>query len=300
MVNPMPAEDLEMAVADGTAADTDIGENILCESPNIAIKQRYGISSQLVRNCPPSDIKEVDVLITLGVHKTEEKEVREVVPYAGYVMSTLKKNSMPTGEIFDLAPRSPLFDRSRRQCDIIPWSGHLPRSPPGSDWYQIVPLASSSEDWILIVPSPITALEIQRRGWGQTVTDIARELVRRGIQFRTFRYILHLHPNVSVQNRGLGVYPLGYSPTIDDYREYELRRNAFLQRDSARVALTMGGIVWRLAVDALGLDVEWTGLSCARSEDDLLRTPHGMYFEDSLTEDEIAIVCGVYYTLTST
>ena len=278
------------------SVDPDVGENVACELASVAIRYRYGISTQLVENPPASDMSLRDVHLILSCHDYENEDVEHSVPYLGHVISSLQQKLMPAPEIFDLAPGSPLFHRADRQCSIDRWE------LPGTTLqmlYRVIPLTPSTEDWYLFVESPITAVEIQRRGWGPTITDVARELLRRGMPFRTFRHHLRLRPTACLPVRGLGVYPKGYKPTLDDYHQYELRRNALLQHSYAHVALSMGGIIWRLAVEALGLDLEWTGPSCSRAFCNTLQTPSGTVFEDRLTDDEVSIICGVYRTLTS-
>ena len=54
------------------------------------------------------------------------------------------------------------------------------------------------------------------------------------------------------------IHPEGWVATVEDYQVYMSRLKAFLMQcpNVAVTALTQGGIAWRLAWEALGLDID--------------------------------------------
>ncbi|KAF8961303.1 hypothetical protein BDZ97DRAFT_1592947, partial [Flammula alnicola] len=85
---------------------------------------------------------------------------------------------------------------------------------------------------------------------------------------------------------------------LKDYEAYVVRRDAFLCSARGRAALLKGGIVWRLAVEALGFDVVFDGPSNEAQV-------HGRGFrfgddgtsfcDDDLSEDELDLISGIYH-----
>jgi hypothetical protein len=164
---------------------------------------------------------------------------------------------------------------------------------------------SRDEEWAIVVPSAATALMCIRKRWGPHSIDIARSLVKRGIPFQTLlplpdqweHSIPRIRPYV-----GLGWRQSGYNADAFEYAAYEDRRDAFLRQPHGRAALLVGGIVWRLALDALGYQPALDGPSmdapvygCRHSSPvlgDTLSSEHG--YDDSLSPDELDLVCGVY------
>lgn len=159
------------------------------------------------------------------------------------------------------------------------------------------------DSWQLVLKSAASALECLRRGWGPHCVDIAKELLDRGIPFHTYNNgpppsSQLSRPTISVdQYRGLGYRPYGYVPTAIDYLSYERRRDSFLLGARGRAALMVGGIVSRLAKEALGYDdvllgpsdkvfdgggYLWDGIS------------QQALWDDELTAEEMDLICGVY------
>ena len=98
----------------------------------------------------------------------------------------------------------------------------------------------------------------------------------------------------AAEREWLGVFLRGYTPSPQDYRAYEDRRKAIFRRLHVAVALSMGGIIWRLAVEDMGLEIEWPGVSYGRAYRIRFDCPEYLLIGDCLTSDEIRIICGVH------
>ncbi|KAH8115503.1 hypothetical protein DFH11DRAFT_1488066, partial [Phellopilus nigrolimitatus] len=108
----------------------------------------------------------------------------------------------------------------------------------------------------------------------------------------------------------LGWRPKGYVPDDLDYGVYEDRvRDLLADSSRARAALMTGGIVWRLAVEFIGVE----GVKCvldgpsdrvyqsifltrkAKAVSAQEGTPgSSTWWDDSLTDGELDLICGTY------
>src|SRR4051812_42622388 len=98
----------------------------------------------------------------------------------------------------------------------------------------------------------------------------------------------------------------GYNPDLLDYESYVLTRDTYLRQPHCRAALLAGGIVWRLAFEALGISPVLDGPTAHAlkygmriSASDASGQAHTLY-DDTLTEDETNLICGVYKIYTGT
>ena len=102
-------------------------------------------------------------------------------------------------------------------------------------------------------------------------------------------------------------------PTHYDYEDYEQRlRDFFRDNHRARVAIMSGGILWRLVVEAIGftaaLDYVLEGPSQDRFQfvyETKDASGNGLgpiteWWDDTLTEEEEDLICGVYRVYSST
>ncbi|KAL0570959.1 hypothetical protein V5O48_010999 [Marasmius crinis-equi] len=172
--------------------------------------------------------------------------------------------------------------------------------------------------FILAISNATTVLEIVRRKWGPSLRTVTDGLMLSGTAFRTFvssnRYLepykLHLNErkikhNIVQEDDIQVTAKLGYREydhvfTLEDYNVYIRERDAFLGTYRGRAAVLMGGIMARLAktsvdsedvLDGLTPDVdkEWGSGECF-----YIGSGDVAYWDDSLTEDEINLLCGVY------
>ncbi|KZP07029.1 hypothetical protein FIBSPDRAFT_763463 [Athelia psychrophila] len=176
-------------------------------------------------------------------------------------------------------------------------------------YYRIIPKVVYSANapephWDLVVQDAVTALECLRRFSGKGRIDIAQAFLATGRAFTTQAPISGTRASIlrnaqRHQGRvGLGSRTLaeGYSVTNTDYAKYQgLLRNWLDTERRARAAILKGGIVWRLCIEFLEVDVALLG-------------PHdidtGCYtqfdgedagsWDDTLSEDDLDLIAGVY------
>jgi hypothetical protein len=153
----------------------------------------------------------------------------------------------------------------------------------------------------LALTSAVAVVQVFRNQWGPDLSDIARELLARGIGFHTF-----LRGDTSMPRpqqlvprfTGLGYRPPGYKPDKHDYVAYVERRNRLLASPRGRAALLHGGLISRLAREVVPFQDVIDGPSDNVTQDGQVlahaRDSRVGYWEDYLTEDEIDIICGVY------
>lgn len=152
--------------------------------------------------------------------------------------------------------------------------------------------------WAIATLDASTVLLIFRRQWS-TVEVIARELVQRGVPFRTVAAITtHPAPLPYVPSRGLGARPQDHKTTIEDYTEYVRRRNDLLRGPKGRAALLRGGIVARIARGVIETDIILDGPS--RDARPVGEFGRFTLVDDELTQADLDIICGVYYVKTET
>lgn len=246
---------------------------------------------------PHKDMPMKKVENILAIKSEVDQIPEEFRPYVHACVALLGDGQPPLTDVCDLMPGHPLghpLQGPQVQCRFT----HI----PGTSWYRVEPLLFLSYDspWHLIVESPTTAMEIIRRGWGPTKADIARELVRRGIAFRTVLESRLTSPQPETPGVALGVFPFGYKPTVRDYLHYEQRRDHLFQQPYGRAALMMGGIVWRLAIESLGMEEVLLGPSFTSGHHFQILLEDQSAVDDCLSSDDLDVICGVYKTLTST
>ena len=184
-------------------------------------------------------------------------------------------------------------------------------------WWLVVDSATTALEVVRSIRAPTdddivdetTALEVMRREWGPTKDEVVNEFVKLGIRFHTYTTAydpaiigspVSDQPLVLPQSRaeGLGYREPGYAPTISDYVVYEKLRRNILRRPHARVALQRGGILWRLACEEMDATAVLLGPSCEGQVSQEVLDGVTLY-EDSLSEEEVYTICGVYRIYTS-
>jgi hypothetical protein len=161
--------------------------------------------------------------------------------------------------------------------------------------------AKDGPEWTLVVQDATTALQCLRTQWGKHgILSLALELAQRAIPFKTL--VSSDTPSVESDPEprydvGLGWRPQSWKPGLCEYRLYESIQDKFFNQEHSRAAFLAGGIVWRLAVESVGIidmDRIWNVSSYA-----LMRFHHtsnylGYAYDDYLAEDEEDLICGVY------
>ncbi|PPR05001.1 hypothetical protein CVT24_010227 [Panaeolus cyanescens] len=142
-------------------------------------------------------------------------------------------------------------------------------------------------------------LELRRRAlrW-----ELIETLVYEGIAFNTFT-ALNKSQRCSFKDVHI-VIPIrlsGHIFTPADYTSYVALRAQILLSPRGRAALLHGGIVTRLALEVLDWEDAMSGPSNAVMCDGIGQTTccEGIeYMDDSLTKDELDIICGLYHVYT--
>lgn len=247
---------------------------------------------------PWIDIQKTLTDIESPVHERQRPAI------ATFVQHIVLKNAVPSA-LWDLNDANP-----------FPLRGHFnpklvvnPRMLNNIIHYFIQsagPPLQNDPSWELVVDDPLTALECLRRDLGPSVVDVARLFLCTGRPFSTriCSNIHHIpaHPPRLRDPVSLGWRRLGYKGDSNDYAGYESRRTAFLAQSRGRKAVLAGGIVWRLAINS----VELPHVLVGPSEDvfeygDVIRSDSdgGLLWDDSLFEDELNLICGVYKVQTN-
>ncbi|KAJ3726417.1 hypothetical protein DFJ43DRAFT_1002189 [Lentinula guzmanii] len=167
--------------------------------------------------------------------------------------------------------------------------------------------ARDNEAFSIGLRSAATVMEIARRRWGPRTEDILKCLINEGMPFNTLK-ASHSPRERKVMPRRrhaiLGFRPAGFSPTLQDYHAYEVLRDDFLRSARGRAALLAGGIVARLARDAVNEQDVYDGPTenaLQEGEHVLCVWEEGKHFalwDDNLTEEEIDLICGTYEVAT--
>jgi hypothetical protein len=176
----------------------------------------------------------------------------------------------------------------------------------GKVFYLLRPKAFSSEKFPLhiLLPSAATTLQVIRMGWGPDPQEIIYHLLQHGVEFRVcIRDSVRIEPQLPLPDRytGLGYRRTGYKPTVVDYGVYGMLRERFLQSPRGRAALFAGGIVGRLAREAVDDVLASLGPSYEVFSEGVRLwdgTSPTAYWDDALTDQEIDLICGVYEVAT--
>ncbi|KAK6992239.1 hypothetical protein R3P38DRAFT_2570986 [Favolaschia claudopus] len=168
----------------------------------------------------------------------------------------------------------------------------------GTRFYIIHPRHPEADpNFCIILQSAVTTLQIIRMGWGfHTVDNIAYHLRLQGIEYHVCT-IGPYRPQAlaPVFCTGLGFRPVNYKPTRLDYVAYTTLLRKFIKSPRGQFARCAGGVVSRLAFD---------------DDDNLIQCPSDgvfetgkcfwdgqsdtAYYADTLTPQEIDLICGVY------
>jgi hypothetical protein len=162
--------------------------------------------------------------------------------------------------------------------------------------YLIIPRVEKyCRPWNLFIDSPLSAVQCIRGRWGPSLEDIILCLFERGIKFKVLRHVRYPpvpRPRTVFQSTWR---PPGWEPDKYEYRDYELRRNQLLRLPHVRVVAAQGGIVWRLCKQELASDIPSGPSRDVQFFADMSRQASHQYLFDTLTQEEIEILCGLYY-----
>ncbi|KAG6819796.1 hypothetical protein H0H93_008550 [Arthromyces matolae] len=205
------------------------------------------------------------------------------------LLSSQKVDDMPTA-LYDLSlqlidKNSPIYIHR----EAIEGIQHYFIRPHESKRLESIP-------WQVQLTSAPSVMEIIRRRWGTDLVGLVGQLLDRGIPFRMpITGPLTPPPAVQELQPGLGYRPANYQPDAADYAAYLSYRDSFLRSPKGRAALMHGGIVSRLAREAVPYQHVFDGPTLdVFSTGAMLPVSSVGYWDDCLTEHEINLICGVY------
>ncbi|THH23040.1 hypothetical protein EUX98_g8139 [Antrodiella citrinella] len=161
--------------------------------------------------------------------------------------------------------------------------------------------------WDLVITDPVTVVQLLRMEEDHTIPYLVHHLVTCGISCSTA--VTSNEPTIGLSHypfpgarrmETLGWISKGHKFTHEHYHHYEFIRNMLLERDYSRAALLAGGIVGRLAKEALGVSSGTTGPSLDVYEYGSWQEYEGgaVRGDDKLSEEEQDLICGLYKVYT--
>ena len=158
---------------------------------------------------------------------------------------------------------------------------------------------SANGHYTIFIDDPVAVMHIICQQWGPHVSDIASELVAASIPFST-RVLDSAVPTrpIKFHVSALGYLPFDCLLSAIDYTAYLDRRDSFLHCLYSRAALMKGGIIGRLAQEALGEHGDMV-IRHGPSDDVLqmgtaIQLGGNYFWDDNLVENEEPFICGVY------
>lgn len=162
---------------------------------------------------------------------------------------------------------------------------------------------STTPAYRLVVTDPLSALLCIRLA--SNIQQCVRLFLEHGVPFRTLLPLvlsagsskLPSPESLADPSLSLGLFPHGHRFDSVHYTAYTSRRDRFLMGPRGRAAAKMGGIVWRLAMEAMNPNAVLAGPS-----DESIETGHiykfsagnTSYYDDELSAEELRLICGVY------
>jgi hypothetical protein len=171
----------------------------------------------------------------------------------------------------------------------------------GHHLYLMTEACTSKLDFNLVLEEATTVLECYRRDW-RSLLSMGKHLIQSGKAFRTYvpRNSVYTGPMRRRDCPPLGYRSQQYKFQLSDYNAYKNMRQKIFDQPFGRAAILVGGLIWRLAVDSCRLGIALQGPSSFAQEcGDLVADPSGMQFvDDSLSEEEMDLICGKYVVYT--
>jgi hypothetical protein len=153
--------------------------------------------------------------------------------------------------------------------------------------------------YLLAVPDACTILQVFREKEG-TLLAVVRSLLARGIEFDTLKCVRTLRSEKRLEERqsvGLGCFKMPPEFNVTTYIAYEKAKRNVISSSMGRVALTRGGIVWRLAQGLVKVKYVTKGLNFTQCMSFGMLEDHELV-ADGLPQADEDIICGVYHIWT--
>ena len=173
-----------------------------------------------------------------------------------------------------------------------------------SDTHYVIKSRNASGNntgWQLVVDDAAIVLECFRQD-RDTIQDISIALLSSGQPFSTrilrdqcCQSILRPQPSLT-----LGWRTPSYQPTTTEYGFYEQLRKDFFTRPHSRAAFLKGGLIWRLAIESIGIlanELVLNGPSDEVLDFGTSIEPKALW-DDDLCDTDMDLICGVYKVFT--
>lgn len=189
--------------------------------------------------------------------------------------------------------------------EIIPNSQTFPSPKPGNlfavshgvNGYTVSIQDGQTRPWKLLISDPLTILQVERELWcTDDGNSLITNLLKKGIPFEVLHAGYH-EAAPFLDHPGPTLHPTEKEPRLPDYFAYRHDLVDFLRAypHAHAAALCAGGILWRIAVDALPLPSEDSIVGPFHRATCVSRTINGKkYWTPRLTVKEEQVVVGVY------
>ena len=250
---------------------------------------------------PPVEMKvDIKAVCSAVGYTLDYIPTKERGPFAEFFNHIIQNPAVIPGECWDLNGQ---FQECLPQSPTDLHVSILYRNSDDQPLYIVKPRVPQTPcpTWTLLLRDPITVMQIFRRHNGSTIYNALRHLLYYGIPFSTAIPKDTLPPPLPFRGvPTLGWRPVGHRVKPSEYAFYHDQLLYFFKQPYSRAAFGMGGIVWRLAramvnddfTDSLVMNGPSDSVGNSYSTERF--TNGSILCDDSLTEQELDFICGVY------
>lgn len=297
---PPPSTDIELDDAWELCSSDFCSQGHILETAG----NGYGFVPNLVSNSMDMPLVDLDKWKLLMKNWGYLAEESDNAPRDGWSPSLLafytalakSKTSEPDIDLYDLNPENRFFLAHVFDFSLI--------QRPAKNLYVFTGPQSKSVKWLLGVEIPEAALYIMRfilahRHHNCTMLTIAKQVISRGIPCRTLIKKDSTEPLVTISKKynTHSFRKVDHIFTGEDFKAWGSQTRELLRRPQGRAAILKGGIVGAIARNFLGIDDAFAGPSAEVECGIGFVCPSDQkgsyYMDDELTEDEIALICGI-------
>jgi hypothetical protein len=281
------------------------------------LRNRYGLLLNGSSPPPPSQIPPHKLENILGAPVPSGAAISHISFFVS-VISLGKYDAIPKAA-WDLSPSSTNFLQA---ITPSPCMVSLVGSESVIQFVMRPRVDPEGPKWYLMVKDAVTVLECQRRFHNKPLEYIVLHLVRYGLPFTRvvtssldsttpvrhqppqFTFFRRVQPFVANdESNSLGLRWPDYMPDHADYVAYWQKLISFLEGPRGHFAVTMGGIVWRLAIHALGFQKASDIVLSSQVQQNPNRryaSSHRSFDEpDGLSNPELEFISGTYHVYTA-
>jgi hypothetical protein len=179
---------------------------------------------------------------------------------------------------------------------------HLQLSSPSDEAVFIITHTSNNSPSLLAIHEPLSVLQLVREETQPNLEAQLRHLIKNGSRFTLLYSITLPLGSLPFNLLPFPIRNVGWRPNYDDFRAYMSRLATFFHERPyvAAAAFSRGGIAWRIALEALGVEGSVNTLLTTYPDQRFsLRTSRGeRCWYHGLDEDEWFYLVGGYEVLT--